>query len=482
MNEKKCKRLTLATMCIATFMAILDTTVVNLGLHAIQNDLHVSLSVLQWVLDVYNLVYAGFILTGGVLGDLFGRRRIFMSGIALFTLGCLTCALAPNSALLLVGRGISGLGAALQLPGALSILTVTFREARERAHAIAIWGGFNGLAMAVGPTLGGLLVDAFGWRSIFYLVVPFGIAALALAWAGVAESANPEGRRIDLPGQISSILALGLLAFAFIEAPALHWSSPVILGCLAGSALSLAVLLKASARPGALLSLSVFRNRAFAAAIADAGMMTFGFYTLLFIFPLFFQAVRGDSALVAGLRLLPWSLTIVMMAPIAGPLLNRVGPRALIGSGMVLFGASLWLLGAVAGKSAYIVVLPLLAAIGLGNGLIFGPIMTVAVSSVGNERSGMSSGLVNVARMVGATLGVAISGSIFGAHVVQAGHDAAKFVTGMHKAFFVAGVDELAGGLLALCLLGRVVGQARDKEPAEMRYDQRCEEGSQAAD
>jgi len=270
MNEQTRKRLTLATMSLATFMAILDTTVVNLGLHTIQKDLHVSITVLQWVLDVYNLVYAGFILTGGVLGDLFGRRRIFVLGITLFTVGCLMCAAAPNATVLLCGRGVSGLGAALQLPGALSILTVTFREPRERAHAIAIWGGFNGLAMAVGPTVGGLLVDSFGWRSIFYLVVPFGIAALALAFAGVAESSSPEGRRIDLPGQIFSVLALGLLAFAFIEAPSRRWSSPLILGCVAGSGLSLAALLKVeSTRPGALLSLSAFRNRAFAVAIAD---------------------------------------------------------------------------------------------------------------------------------------------------------------------------------------------------------------------
>jgi len=172
------------------------------GLHAIQGGLHASVTVLQWVLDVYNLVYAGFILTGGVLGDIFGRRRIFVIGITLFTLGSLICALAPNASLLLCGRAVAGLGAALQLPGALSILTVTFRTASDRARAIAIWGGFNGLAMAVGPTTGGLLVDRFGWRSIFYLVVPFGVAALALTFVGVEESSSPEGRRIDLPGQM----------------------------------------------------------------------------------------------------------------------------------------------------------------------------------------------------------------------------------------------------------------------------------------
>lgn len=450
-------------MCIATFMAILDTTVVNLGLHAIQGDLHVSLTVLQWVLDIYNLVYAGFILTGGVLGDLFGRRRVFSIGIALFTFGSLICALAPNATLLICGRGVAGLGAALQLPGALSILTVTFPEPGERARAIAIWGGFNGLAMAVGPTVGGLLVDYFGWRSIFYLVVPFGAAALVLAFTSVSESASPKGRRLDLSGQVLSILALGLLAFGFIQAPALGWSSPLILGCVFGSAVSFAALLKVeSATPGALLSPAVFRNRAFSVAIANAAMMTFGFYTLLFIFPLYLQEIRGNSAVVTGLKLLPLSITFFLVSLIAGRLLNRVGARALIAAGLGLFGAGLLALTLVSGQSSFAAMVPALVAIGLGNGLAFGAIMTVAVSNVDDSRSGMSSGLVNVARMVGATLGVAIPGSIFGAHVVRAGHDVTKFLVGMHRAFFLAGLDEVAGGLIALSFLGFAAKQALD--------------------
>jgi EmrB/QacA subfamily drug resistance transporter len=444
-------------------MAMIATTVVNLGLHAIQGDLHVSLNVLQWVLDIYNLVYAGFILTGGVLGDLFGRRRVFSIGIALFTLGSLICALAPNATMLICGRGVAGLGAALQLPGALSILTVTFQEPSERAHAIAIWGGFNGLAMAVGPSVGGLLVDYFGWRSIFYLVVPFGAVALVLAFTSVSESASPEGRRLDLSGQALSILALGLLAFAFIQAPLLGWSSPLILGCVLGSAVSLAALLKVeSVTPGALISLGIFRNRAFSVAIANAAMMTFGFYTLLFIFPLYLQEIRGNSAVVAGLKLLPLSLTFFLVSLIAGRLLPRIGTRALIAAGLGLFGAGLLALTFVSDKSSFVAMAPALVAIGLGNGLAFGAIMTVAVSNVDDARSGMSSGLVNVARMVGATLGVAIPGSIFGAHAAQANHDVMQFLTGMHKAFLLAGLDEIAGGVFALSFLGFAVKQVAD--------------------
>lgn len=195
------KTLTLATMCIATFVAILDTTVVNLALHAIQNEFHTSVTVLQWILDLYNLTYASFIMTGGVLGDLFGRRRIFALGMCLFTLGSLVCGLAPNPSVLIAGRGIAGIGAALQLPGSLSILNVTFQDEKERAHAIAIWGGFNGLAMAIGPTLGGLLVDHLGWRSVFFLVVPFGIVVIGLALSRVSESSDPKGRQLDLTGQ-----------------------------------------------------------------------------------------------------------------------------------------------------------------------------------------------------------------------------------------------------------------------------------------
>lgn len=459
-------------MCLATFVAILDTTVVNLALHAIQNSPHTPVSGLQWIVDIYNLTYASFILTGSALGDLFGRRRVFVIGIVLFNLGSFICALAPGSAALICGRAVAGLGAALQLPGALSLLTVTFSDARERAGAIAVWGGFNGLAMAIGPTLGGLLVDRFGWRSIFYMVLPCGLATLALTFAGVRESANREGRHLDLRGQTLAVLTLGAIAFAFIQLPVLGWSAPVIIVSLVLGALSLAAFLATEqATPGGLLPLEIFARRAFTAAIADAALMTFGVYAMLFILPLYLQTVRGDSAMVAGIELLPLSLTFFCLSPAAGRLSAATGARALIATGMSLSGAGLLTLAALNAGSGRGVLLVGCFGVGLGLALITGPIMTVAVSSVPNERSGTSSGVVNVARMVGATLGVAILGSIFGAQVEGSGQDTATFLRGMRHALMAGGLAEFAGALIALKFLAGENWQNRAETPAQNAPD-----------
>lgn len=448
------KTLTLSTMCIATFVAILDTTVVNLALHTIQGALHANITVLQWVLDLYNLTYASFIMTGGILGDLFGRRRIFVIGMALFTVGSLLCGLAPSPAILIAGRGIAGIGAALQLPGSLSILNVTFQDENERAHAIAIWGGFNGLAMAIGPTIGGLLVDHFGWRSVFFLVVPFGIVVIGLALARVSESSAPQGRELDIAGQVFAFLFLGCLAFGFIQGPSLSWSSPWIIASFLTCAISLLAFLKTErGKSGALVSLEIFRDGAFSAAITDAALMTFGMYALLFIFPLYLQSIRGQSAVIAGLELLPMSLTFFVVSFFAVRFVNLAGVRLSIAIGMALTGIGIGALAFVQAHSGFLPIWLGLFAIGAGLGLITGPIMTVAVSRVARERSGMSSGLVNVARMVGATLGVAILGSIFGAHLDQTAHDVPEFLGGMQKALVIGAGGEIAGAGIALGLL-----------------------------
>lgn len=434
MGDETSQRLTLAAMCIARFVAILDTTVVNLALHAIQAQLHASVTVLQWVLDLYNLMYASFIMTGGILGDLFGRRLIFVLGMSLFTLGSLVCGFAPSPSILIAGRGVAGIGAALQLPGSLSIINVTFKEENERAQAIAIWGGFNGLAMAVGPTVGGLLVDRFGWRSIFFLVVPFGIAVIALALARVLESSDREGRQLDLAGQTFALLFLASLAFGFIQGPSLSWFSPWIIGSFAVCAVSLIGFIGTEhGRSGALVSLGIFRDGAFSAAITDAALMTFGMYAPLFIFPLYLQSVRGQTAFVAGLELLPMSVTFFVISLFADRIANLLGPRVSITLGLALTGIGIFGLAFAGAQSTDLFIAVRLFVIGIGLGVITGPIMTVAVSRVPRERSGMSSGLVNVGRMVGATLGVAILGSIFGAHLSQATHNPPKFLDGMSK-------------------------------------------------
>lgn len=450
------KRLTLVAMCLATFVAILDTTVVNLALHAIQADLRTSLASLQWVIDAYNLVYASFILTAGALGDLFGRRHVFAAGIGLFTVGSVLCAVSPNAAMLIAGRAIAGLGSALQLPSALAILAVGFPETGERAYAIALWGGFNGLALAIGPTAGGFLVEWFGWRSIFYLVLPFGIAVLALTYLGVSESSNPEGRRLDFPGQVLTVAGLGLLTLTLIEGQSLGWSSWWIRLSAGVSAASLFAFWKVErSQQGGLLSFEVLENRMFRAALADAVLMTFGVYSLLFLFPLYLQGIRGDSAILTGIMLLPLSLTYFAVSPFSGRLFLAFGPRATVATGMFLIGAGMFSLAQLTHASGYSRMLPGLLAVGVGLGCITGPILTVAVSSLSHERSGMSSALVNVGRMVGATLGVAILGSFFSAHAGHAAASPTQFLHGMRRALLAAGAAEAMGGLIALTGLRR---------------------------
>jgi DHA2 family methylenomycin A resistance protein-like MFS transporter len=449
-SSPRSKPLILAAMCLGTFMAILDTSLVNLGLHSIQSELRTDIAVLQWVIDLYNLSYAVLILSGGTLADLYGRRRLFLIGVAVFAIGSLVCAVAPDAATLIAGRGIAGIGAALELPAALAILNVSYPDARERAHAIAIWAAMNGLAMAIGPTLGGLLVDAFGWRSLFYVILPVAAATFLVAVRAVPESADPKGRHLDLPGQLTAITALGALAFGFIEGPRWGWSAATLLcfGLFVLSTAAFVIIERHSRSP--MVPLTIFANRAFSAAITDATLMTFGMYGLLFVLPLYLQAVRGEAATVAGIALLPMSFTFFVVSPFAGKIATTVGPRILIAGGMGLTGAGILSLAALTPNAGFLVIAPPLFAIGVGLGLITGPISTAAVANAPAARSGMSSGLVNVGRMVGATLGVAVLGLLFGARGAEAAKDVPEFMTGLRLTFLLGGVAELAGAAVAV--------------------------------
>jgi EmrB/QacA subfamily drug resistance transporter len=406
---------TLAVLCMGVLIAQVDTTVVNLAAHAIGVGLDAPLAAVQWVVDGYNVSYAALLLLGGTLADLFGRRRAFVAGAAIFTAGSIVCGLSPNSAVLIAGRVAAGLGAALLLPSTLSLLRVIWTDPRERAHAIGVWAGTNGIALAIGPTIGGWLIELAGWRSIFLLVVPMGLAVLWLAPRLIPESSDPRGRSIDMPGQALAAFGLAGLATAAIEHGA-------IAACgAAASVLCLALFLVAERRSGeaAMVPLALLRHRTFSGAIGVAAAMTFGMYGVLFVVPLAWQQSGVLSASWSGLALLPMSLPFVALSHKSGAWTTRFGARAMMGAGMALIASGIAALAVTrAGEPLWLAEAGLFLT-GIGMALNTGPVLTVAVAAVESARAGTASALVNTARMVGATLGVAVLGAVYaggGAH------------------------------------------------------------------
>ena len=447
-------RLVLIASSLAVLFAQIDTSVVNLAIRSIDADLHAGISAMQWVVDAYNLIYASFLLTGGTLGDLYGRRRVFVAGIFLFIAGTLVCALAPNAAILIAGRVVSGLGAACMVPMSLVLLTLAFPDRRERAHAMGVWASCNGLAFILGPMLGGWLVDTIGWRSIFYMILPICAAAIALTYTAVRESAEPSGRRLDLPGQALAIIGLVAFAFAAIEGAHWGWTSPVILGVVIIALAAFALLVFVETRtPGPLLPLEFLARPTFSASLAIAGLMTFGMYALLFIMPLYFQTVRGATPFVTGLDMMPMPIAFFLVSQFAGHLNNRFGPRAVMTGGMLCMGLGALGLAAIGESTSLLVIEIALLVVGVGLGLNTAPVNGVAVAALPPARSGTASGLLNTTRMVGATLGVAILGALFAAHAGPQAASGADFLAGMRMALIGGGAAELVGAAVAIAFV-----------------------------
>jgi MFS transporter, DHA2 family, methylenomycin A resistance protein len=445
--------LILLTMSLGVLIAQIDTSVVNLAVKQIGTNLDAGVTALQWVVDSYNLVYASLLLTAGTLADLYGRRRIFALGIALFTLGSLVCGLAPNAIVLVAGRAIAGLGAALEVPTSLAILTVAYPDTKERTHALGLWASCNGLAFIIGPTVGGALVDSFGWRSIFLLIIPLCVATLALTWTSVPESKDPKGRKLDLPGQALAIAAFGGLSLAVIEGPRWSWLS---IGSVASFAISIATavlfLRRQADSAGALVPLPMLKNRVFAACLGVAACMTFGMYAMLFLTPLYLQSARGASALLAGVELLPMSVAFVVVSQLSGKIANAFGPRLPMTSGMTMMGTGLFMLALIPLNDSLILVEAALLVIGCGLGLNTGPVNAVAVANVPAARSGTASGLINTARMVGATLGIAVLGAVFAMFAGGTG-DGSHIVAGLVPAFIGGGIGEMIGAAAAFMFI-----------------------------
>lgn len=458
--------LILLTMSLGVLIAQIDTSVVNLAVKQIGADLKTGVTALQWVVDVYNLVYASLLLTAGTLADLYGRRRIFGLGIALFTLGSLVCGFAPNAVVLVAGRGITGLGAALEVPTSLAILTVAYPNTKQRTQALGFWASCNGLAFIIGPTLGGVLVESAGWRSIFLLIIPLCALALGLTAMSVPESSDPNGRQLDVPGQMLAIAALGALSLAVIEGPRWGWGSIGSIAAFAGSLVSATLFIRRQrGADGALVPLAMFKNRVFAASLGVASAMTFGMYAMLFLTPLYLQAGRGDSALQAGIELLPMSVAFVIVSQLSGKIANAYGPRLPMTLGMTMMGGGLFMLALIPLNDSLFLIEAALLVIGCGLGFNTAPVNAVAVANAPAARSGTASGLVNTARMVGATMGVAVLGAIF-AMVTGGSGDASQIAAGLSPAYIGGGVGELIGAAAAFAFIGRgsLHASAKDRD------------------
>jgi EmrB/QacA subfamily drug resistance transporter len=443
----------LLTMSLGVLIAQIDTSVVNLAVEEIGAGLDAGVTALQWIVDAYNLVYASLLLTAGTLADLYGRRRIFALGIALFALGSLMCGLAPNAAVLVAGRAVAGLGAALEIPTSLAILTVAYQDTKQRTQALGLWASCNGLAFIVGPTLGGVLVESAGWRSIFLLIIPICVLTLVLTATSVPESMDPNGRRLDTRGQALAIAALRTLSLAVIEGPRWGWESIGSVAAFIGSALTAVLFVdRQKGSESALMPLAMFKNRVFSASLGIAVAMTFGMYAMLFLTPLYLQAGRGDSALRAGLELLPMSVTFVIVSQLSGKIANAYGPRLPMTLGMAMMGIGLFMLALVPLGGGLLLIEAALLVIGCGLGLNTAPVNAVAVANVSAARSGTASGLLNTARMAGATLGVAVLGAIF---AVFAGGSGGDVGSGLPPAFIVGGIGEMLGAAAAFAFIRR---------------------------
>ncbi len=405
--------LILAICCTSLFMVGLDTTIVNVALPSIGRDLHAGVSGLQWVIDAYILVLASLLMLSGSTADRIGRRRTFQTGLALFSVGSLLCSLAPSLGWLVAFRMLQAVGGSMLNPVAMSIITNVFIEPRERARAIGIWGGVFGLSMALGPILGGLLVQGVGWPGIFWVNVPVGIAAIVLTAMYVPESRAPRARRPDPVGQLLVIVLLAGLVYALIEGPASGWTSGVIIGCFAVAAAALCALIwYEPRRTEPLIDLRFFRSAPFSGAVAIAicAFATLGGFLL--VNTLYLQDVRGYTPLVAGLCLLPMAAMTAIGAPIAGRIVGSRGTRPpLIIAGAFITAAGVLLTHLENGTPTGQLLLTYLI-LGIGFGMVNAPITNSTVSGMPRSQAGVAAGVASTSRQIGSSLGVAVIGSV----------------------------------------------------------------------
>ena len=506
MNADNRRWWALGAMCFALFMIMLDNTVVNVALPSIQRSLNASTASLEWTVNAYTLSFAVLLVTGGRLGDLFGRRKLFLAGVVIFAGSSAAIGFSPNDTWLVAWRAVQGSGAALMMPATLSIITNAF-PAAERGRAIGTWAGVSALALAIGPVVGGFLVENVSWQSIFFLNLPVAVAAVFVALFAVKESRDETVERtVDVPGVASLTVGLAALVLALVEGNEWHWGSGREVALYAVAVVGLAAFAVIETRRRVpMVDFSFFRSRTFLGANIVAFVVSFAMLAMFFFLALYMQNIRGYSPLQAGVRFLPSTMMIVLIAPIAGRLTDRVGPRPLMTFGLLCVSGSLFWQSQLTVGSSYGALLPGFVLMGIGMAFVMSPMSTAAMNSVEPTKAGVASGILSMSRMVGGTFGVAVLGALVAtlgrskidqllpgvpasarsamaaglgsgqtphgmpATMVQAGQDA--FVYSLQNGLRLGSAVALVGALVAWTLVGRerapeTVAEAQAPEPA----------------
>lgn len=441
---------TFAITSTALFMASLDNLVVSTALPAIRTHLHASLEGLQWTVNAYTLTFAVLLLTGAALGERFGRRRMFVAGIAVFTAGSAAAALAPSIGTLIAARAVQGVGGAVLIPLTLTLLSAAVRPER-RGAALGAWGAIGGLAVAIGPLIGGAVVQGASWQWIFWLNVPIGIVLLPIALTRLTESRGTSSR-LDGPGVVLASLGLLGIVFGVVRGNDHGWTNLTVLAPLvAGLALLIAFVAWELRSRAPMLPMRLFRSRGFTLANVASLLMFFGMFGSIFLLAQFLQVVQHYSPLEAGLRTLPWTAMPAIVTPVAGALSDRIGGRLIVATGLAMQAIGLgWIALITSPTVPYLTLVPAFVVSGIGMSLFFAPIANVTLSSVGRSEVGIASGTTNAIRELGGVFGVAVLGAVFSAHGGYSSGQA--FASGLVPAAWVGGAAVLAAAVAAALL------------------------------
>ena len=478
----------LAAVSLATLMTYLDNNIVNVAIPTIQRSLHLSVSGLEWVVSSYLLTLAGLLLVGGRLADVYGRRRVFLVGLTIFTLTSLAAGLAGSGSVLIASRAVQGVGAALLMPATLAIIIATFTNIRERNTAIGIWAAVSALALALGPALGGLISQHLHWGWIFLINVPLGVITFAIAAFYVAESrAESATRRLDLPGVATSTVALFALTYALIQGNVSGWTAPLILGAFAVAAVSAAAFLAIESRVAhPMVDLSMFRRREFSGGSVTMMIWAFGILGIYFFTSLYLQQTLGFSPVEAGLAFVPMALTVAVFASIAPQVEARIGAHRAVAAGMLLMVVGLILFARLGEHASYASLLPGFMLFGAGAGLMNVPVTNASMQAIPAARSGIASALLNASREVAGLLGITVIGAVLRTRqgdALRAGASPVHaFVDGYHLGLLLT-IVLLAGGVVVsyLTLRPRATAEAPATEAATEAAAEAAATGATAA-